>query len=86
MKVAFHIFVHLCVLMHVFLCMVASAAQLLGLMLIAKYNAEIYIIRWMCLLSSYIKMSDWKARADVVNLLKDLKKHHTILVVSHDLR
>ncbi|PWZ39927.1 hypothetical protein Zm00014a_032340 [Zea mays] len=29
---------------------------------------------------------DWKARADVVNLLKDLKKHHTILVVSHDLR
>jgi ABC-type oligopeptide transport system ATPase subunit len=23
-------------------------------------------------------MSDWKARADVVNLLKDLKKHHTI--------
>ncbi|XP_034569464.1 ABC transporter I family member 11, chloroplastic isoform X1 [Setaria viridis] len=30
--------------------------------------------------------ADWKARADVVNLLKDLKKHHTILVVSHDLR
>uniref|UniRef100_A0ACD5V6R6 Uncharacterized protein n=1 Tax=Avena sativa TaxID=4498 RepID=A0ACD5V6R6_AVESA len=29
---------------------------------------------------------DWKARADVVNLLKDLKKDHTILVVSHDLR
>ncbi|XP_062182588.1 ABC transporter I family member 11, chloroplastic [Phragmites australis] len=29
---------------------------------------------------------DWKARADVVNLLKDLKKHHTILVVSHDIR
>ncbi|KAL6890148.1 hypothetical protein ACP4OV_008911 [Aristida adscensionis] len=29
---------------------------------------------------------DWKARADVVNLLKDLKEHHTILVVSHDLR
>lgn len=29
---------------------------------------------------------DWKARADVVNLLYDLKKHHTILVVSHDLR
>ncbi|TVT97665.1 hypothetical protein EJB05_57077 [Eragrostis curvula] len=28
---------------------------------------------------------DWKARADVVNLLRDLKKHHTILVVSHDL-
>ncbi|XP_024310738.1 ABC transporter I family member 11, chloroplastic isoform X2 [Brachypodium distachyon] len=28
---------------------------------------------------------DWKARADVVNLLKDLKKDHTILVVSHDL-
>ncbi|KAL6654956.1 hypothetical protein ACP70R_008421 [Stipagrostis hirtigluma subsp. patula] len=23
---------------------------------------------------------DWKARADVVNLLKDLKRHHTILV------
>ena len=31
-------------------------------------------------------LSDWKARADVVNLLKDLKKEHTILVVSHDLR
>ncbi|XP_048568403.1 ABC transporter I family member 11, chloroplastic-like [Triticum urartu] len=29
---------------------------------------------------------DWKARADVVNLLKDLKKDHTILFVSHDLR
>ncbi|KAM0882980.1 hypothetical protein ACQ4PT_031926 [Festuca glaucescens] len=29
---------------------------------------------------------DWKARADVVNLLKALKKDHTILVVSHDLR
>uniref|UniRef100_A0A0E0F5V7 ABC transporter domain-containing protein n=1 Tax=Oryza meridionalis TaxID=40149 RepID=A0A0E0F5V7_9ORYZ len=29
---------------------------------------------------------DWKARADVVNLLKDLKKDHTILAVSHDLR
>ncbi|XBI30725.1 hypothetical protein VPH35_054415 [Triticum aestivum] len=29
---------------------------------------------------------DWKAWADVVNLLKDLKKEHTILVVSHDLR
>lgn len=29
---------------------------------------------------------DWKARSDVVNLLKDLKKDHTILVVSHDLR
>ncbi|OEL27230.1 ABC transporter I family member 11, chloroplastic [Dichanthelium oligosanthes] len=33
-----------------------------------------------------LQMSDWKARADVVNLLKELKKHHTILVVSHDLR
>ncbi|XBI67214.1 hypothetical protein VPH35_046613 [Triticum aestivum] len=29
---------------------------------------------------------DWKARADVMNLLRDLKKDHTILVVSHDLR
>ncbi|KAG8089844.1 hypothetical protein GUJ93_ZPchr0011g28133 [Zizania palustris] len=29
---------------------------------------------------------DWKARADVVALLKDLKKDHTILAVSHDLR
>ncbi|KAF7025057.1 hypothetical protein CFC21_037301 [Triticum aestivum] len=28
---------------------------------------------------------DWKARADVMNLLRDLKKDHTILVVSHDL-
>ncbi|XP_071693886.1 ABC transporter I family member 11, chloroplastic [Rutidosis leptorrhynchoides] len=29
---------------------------------------------------------DWKARADVVKLLKDLKKELTILVVSHDLK
>ncbi|KAG6512811.1 hypothetical protein ZIOFF_030940 [Zingiber officinale] len=29
---------------------------------------------------------DWKARADVVKLLKHLKKELTILVVSHDLR
>ncbi|KAJ3681839.1 hypothetical protein LUZ60_014412 [Juncus effusus] len=29
---------------------------------------------------------DWKARADVVNMLKKLKKELTILVVSHDLR
>ncbi|GJW94745.1 ABC transporter I family member 11, chloroplastic isoform X1 [Tanacetum coccineum] len=29
---------------------------------------------------------DWKARADVVKLLKDLKKQLTILVVSHDLK
>ncbi|KAL6509160.1 ABC transporter I member 11, chloroplastic [Orobanche gracilis] len=28
---------------------------------------------------------DWKARADVVKLLKDLKKELTLLVVSHDL-
>jgi len=30
--------------------------------------------------------SDWKARADVVKLLKHLKKELTVLVVSHDLR
>lgn len=30
--------------------------------------------------------SDWKARADVVKLLKHLKKELTILVVSHDLK
>ncbi|KAL8538461.1 hypothetical protein ACS0TY_000461 [Phlomoides rotata] len=29
---------------------------------------------------------DWKARADVVKLLKDLKKELTLLVVSHDLK
>ncbi|KAK9052277.1 hypothetical protein SSX86_028906 [Deinandra increscens subsp. villosa] len=29
---------------------------------------------------------DWKARADVVKLLKNLKKELTILVVSHDLK
>ncbi|BAT84784.1 ABC transporter I family member 11 [Vigna angularis] len=29
---------------------------------------------------------DWKARADVVKLLKHLKKELTVLVVSHDLR
>ncbi|KAJ4752139.1 Energy-coupling factor transporter ATP-binding protein EcfA2 [Rhynchospora pubera] len=29
---------------------------------------------------------DWKARADVVNLLKNIKKDLTILVVSHDLK
>ncbi|KAJ7954333.1 ABC transporter family protein [Quillaja saponaria] len=29
---------------------------------------------------------DWKARADVVQLLKHLKKELTVLVVSHDLR
>ncbi|XP_052195443.1 ABC transporter I family member 11, chloroplastic isoform X2 [Diospyros lotus] len=29
---------------------------------------------------------DWKARADVVKLLKQLKKELTLLVVSHDLR
>ncbi|XBI67213.1 hypothetical protein VPH35_046612 [Triticum aestivum] len=29
---------------------------------------------------------DWKARVGVVNILRDLKKDHTILVVSHDLR
>ncbi|KAL0450813.1 UNVERIFIED_CONTAM: ABC transporter I family member 11, chloroplastic [Sesamum latifolium] len=29
---------------------------------------------------------DWKARADVVKLLKDLKKKLTLLVVSHDLK
>ncbi|KAH8479408.1 hypothetical protein H0E87_031640 [Populus deltoides] len=29
---------------------------------------------------------DWKARADVVKLLKHLKKELTILVVSHDLK
>ncbi|KAG0456606.1 hypothetical protein HPP92_024394 [Vanilla planifolia] len=29
---------------------------------------------------------DWKARSDVVKLLKDLKKELTILVVSHDLK
>ncbi|XP_073122131.1 ABC transporter I family member 11, chloroplastic isoform X2 [Henckelia pumila] len=29
---------------------------------------------------------DWKARADVVKLLKDLKKELTFLVVSHDLK
>nr|GEU94281.1 ABC transporter I family member 11, chloroplastic-like isoform X1 [Tanacetum cinerariifolium] len=29
---------------------------------------------------------DWKARADVVKMLKDLKKQLTILVVSHDLK
>lgn len=31
-------------------------------------------------------LSDWKARADVVKLLKHLKKELTILVVSHDLK
>lgn len=31
-------------------------------------------------------LSDWKARADVVKLLKHLKKELTVLVVSHDLR
>lgn len=30
--------------------------------------------------------SDWKARSDVVELLKHLKKELTILVVSHDLK
>ncbi|KAJ6801480.1 ABC transporter I family member 11, chloroplastic isoform X2 [Iris pallida] len=29
---------------------------------------------------------DWKARADVVKLLKNLKKELTLLVVSHDLK
>ncbi|XP_021641870.2 ABC transporter I family member 11, chloroplastic isoform X1 [Hevea brasiliensis] len=29
---------------------------------------------------------DWKARADVINLLKQLKKELTVLVVSHDLK
>ncbi|CAK9326166.1 unnamed protein product [Citrullus colocynthis] len=29
---------------------------------------------------------DWKARTDVVNLLKNLKKDLTVLVVSHDLK
>ncbi|KAK4477307.1 hypothetical protein RD792_016523 [Penstemon davidsonii] len=29
---------------------------------------------------------DWKARADVVKLLKDLKKELSLLVVSHDLK
>ncbi|CAK9183718.1 unnamed protein product [Ilex paraguariensis] len=29
---------------------------------------------------------DWKARADVVKLLKDLKKEVTLLIVSHDLK
>ncbi|KAL3526276.1 hypothetical protein ACH5RR_010932 [Cinchona calisaya] len=29
---------------------------------------------------------DWKARADVVKLLRDLKKELTLLVVSHDLK
>ena len=31
-------------------------------------------------------MIDWKARADVVKLLKNLKKDLTVLVVSHDLK
>uniref|UniRef100_B9GF46 ABC transporter domain-containing protein n=1 Tax=Populus trichocarpa TaxID=3694 RepID=B9GF46_POPTR len=30
--------------------------------------------------------SDWKARADVIKLLKRLEKKLTILVVSHDLK
>ena len=34
----------------------------------------------------YVCNLDWKARADVVKLLKDLKKQLTILVVSHDLK
>lgn len=29
---------------------------------------------------------DWKARADVVKLLEDLKKEVTVLVVSHDIK
>ena len=29
---------------------------------------------------------DWKARMEVADVLKDLKKNCTILVVSHDLR
>ncbi|KAK8944019.1 hypothetical protein KSP40_PGU016600 [Platanthera guangdongensis] len=33
-----------------------------------------------------LHVSDWKARADVVKLLKHLKKELTILAVSHDLK
>lgn len=35
---------------------------------------------------SCVNVTDWKARADVVKLLKHLKKELTILVVSHDLK
>ncbi|XP_051140527.1 uncharacterized protein LOC127257963 isoform X3 [Andrographis paniculata] len=35
--------------------------------------------------SPVVPHPDWKARADVVKLLKDLKKELTLLVVSHDL-
>lgn len=48
--------------------------------LLRKYYITVAYIK------TFPSISDWKARADVVNLLKDLKKDHTILAVSHDLR
>ncbi|XP_015615508.1 ABC transporter I family member 11, chloroplastic isoform X1 [Oryza sativa Japonica Group] len=62
---------------------------LAGLVAVIIVDSQV-LLRKYYITVAYIKtfpsISDWKARADVVNLLKDLKKDHTILAVSHDLR
>lgn len=52
----------------------------------SSWGGGLYLWSFIQYLYKILFWSDWKARADVVKLLKHLKKELTILVVSHDLK